>query len=159
MANWTVYEYEVGMFRSTLALCKSDTLRWFFSLPVNNAVIESMLLHTRIIVDIVVPRDSRDLNLDTLLPGFVPPSRAALEKAYGDDKPPTPHWTLNKMLAHPTFDRKESYDYMPTMKTLEPLIEACLKEIEDERVKTAPAAPVLPSAGLFVGFTMTTSSF
>jgi hypothetical protein len=138
-ADWTVYEYEVDMFRGTLVLCRTDILVPF-SHHIQNAIVESLLLHTRILMDILLLRDSEPdaISLKTLLPGFVPTRFEELKSLYGTRKDVgSPCWTLNKRLAHSTNVRSDSFDYVPIMNNLRPVINSCLDEIEGERSKRA----------------------
>jgi hypothetical protein len=144
MANdWTVHDYEVDMFRSLLDLCKTGKHK-SFPHPIPNATVESLLLHTRILVDILLSRDqgSDDVKLKELLPAFDSPKIAELEQRYGNRKiEKSPCWTLNKMLAHPSSLRSDGYDYTATMNELEPLILSLLEEIQKARPQQRESSP------------------
>jgi hypothetical protein len=134
--KWTVYDYEVDMFKATCELCRSDYRIWH-SLHVNNAIAESLLLHTRILSDILLSRNNDDLNLRKLLPDFSSAYLDELRSHYGDAKSEqSPCWTLNKMLAHPTAYRSDSFDYTQTFEKLRAVIYLVLDEVESERKKS-----------------------
>lgn len=136
--DWTVYDYEVDMFKGLLSLCRSDIFEQH-SRYVQNAIVEALLLHTRILADILLSRDSASdaVTLKTLLPGFEPSRLAELKRLYGTrNVEGSPCWTLNKHLAHSTNVRSDSHDYTDdVMEKLRPLIQLCADEIEGERAK------------------------
>jgi hypothetical protein len=136
-ADWTVYDYEVDMFKSMYVHCRSDVLA-SYSPHIRNAIVESLLLHTRNIVDILLSRDTEPdaINLKTLLPGFSPTQLGALAKLYGSGKAVgSPCWTLNKMLVHSTSLRTDHFNYTAMLETLRPVTSSCLDEIANERNK------------------------
>ena len=134
---WEIVAYEARML---FDLCRAINDEAFDRFPkiIKNALVESACLHTRILVDILLSKDSGkgdDIRLNQLLPAFSHPSVDRLKSAYGDGRspqpqPPWPCWTLNKMIAHPTLKRGSSHDYTSTIKMLLPLIEAVWREIE-----------------------------
>jgi len=153
-AEWVVYDYEVRMFRETLNLCGGNTLP--FERTVTNAIVESMLLHTRNLADILLDRDARSdaVQLKNLLPGFVPSRRADLKRIYGaPDIKDSPCWTINKRLVHSITVRTEGFDYGPTMLDLSPDLHSIITEVQTERLKRqaaeqqpAPAPESVPAA-------------
>lgn len=58
------------MFRQTLRLSTGECNK--FPHPIPNAIVESMLLHLRILIDILLSKrsDKDDITLTDLLPGF-----------------------------------------------------------------------------------------
>lgn len=133
--DWTVYDYEADMFKGMYPHCRSDVVA---SRYIKNAITESLLLHTRNLVDILLSRDSEPdaINLKTLLPGFTLTKHAELAGIFGSRKvEKSPCWTLNKMLAHSTNVRSEGFDYTTMMEQLRPVINHCLDEAEAEREK------------------------
>jgi len=133
-----VYEYEADMFKGTLTLCSGSDVTASYSRYVANAIVESLLLHTRILIDILLSRDSGAdaVSLTTLLPGFVPARLGELRDLYGSRNiVESPCWTLNKRLAHSTNVRSDSFDYTRMVNDLRPAIQQCLDEIDDERSK------------------------
>ena len=101
-----------------------------------NAIAESMLLHLRILTEILISKGyPNDIKLkDHLLPKFESPRVDELRAKYGDGKREgTPCWTLNKRLAHPSLSRSNSYDYTPVVDALVPCILPLLKEIDHTR--------------------------
>jgi hypothetical protein len=134
--QWRVLDYEVQMFNGLLALCHGN-IRNSFPWPIPNAITESLLLHARILVDILLSRGrGDDIKLDNLLPGFDVPEIDSLRTIYGkDDKPNSICWTLNKRLAHATTARvgTEGHDYTGDVMTLRAFINAILAAVEEQR--------------------------
>src|SRR5205814_906566 len=112
---WVVFDYEADMFLEMCKLLVANNQE-FSSLSghVRNAVVESALLHTRQLVDILLSRgsESDDINLATLVANDQPARLDELRRAYGNrNTVSSPCWTINKMLAHPTALRSSSFDY------------------------------------------------
>lgn len=118
---WEVLEYEILMFLGT-----SHVRRHLKggngpnTQIMKNALIESSLLHIRILADIFLSRGNRpdDIRLTEL--GFILSQEdsilaekiGALEKVYGKSSEENSKcWVINKMLAHPTTYRSNTYDY------------------------------------------------
>lgn len=121
---WVVFDYEVSMFQGLISVNVQQVAT---SLPlcVQNALAESLLLHARILIDILLSRgkNSDDITLRKLLPDFTSPKIASLKNLYGNSKTPnTPCWTLNKKLAHASHLRSESHDYTALVQKLAPTI-------------------------------------
>ena len=134
---WGIYRYEVMMRTELLQLWRDhreyiDALKF----PIPNAVTESIVLHTRILVGILLSRGKQpdDINLARLLPGFTCEALKTLEQAYGDSgKNNSPCWAFNKMLAHATTLRSHGYDYTPHLDSLYPAIDVAIRKIDKER--------------------------
>lgn len=135
---WAAFEYEVQMFHETRA-----RLSAYDNEPtVRNALIESFLLHTRILIDALLDRggESDDINLGTLLKAVPAPttlseSAKALKVAYGSrSEKDTPCWTLNKRLAHLTNLRGDSFDYLRLYAVLDPLVRTMLHGVAHRQV-------------------------
>ena len=134
-ALWEVYDYEVDMFTQMLRIGTTVECQEFPQ-PIQNAIVESMLLHLRILVDILLSRGSGndDIDLVDLLPAFKSSLVAQLKTAYGDSKTVgCPCWHLNKRLAHPTQIRSSSYNYDHVLNALVPLVTQLLDEIAAAR--------------------------
>jgi hypothetical protein len=134
---WVVFDYEVQMFRAMSRLLATGD-REYSGLPdyLRNAVVESAVLHVRMLADIFLSRttNSDDIDLALLLPGFVPSQLTQLRTAYGNSKTAgSPCHTINKRLAHPTALRSHTYDYSPVLNLIAPLIEGVVDEINTER--------------------------
>ncbi len=133
---WEVVNYEAWMLFVLCRLLKGETLAEYPDV-VKNAMVESVCLHIRVLVDFMLSKDfgkGGDIRLDQLLPGFQHPSVGRLKAAYGDGKPaqpPWPCWTLNKMIAHPTLERGNSHDYTDVINKLLPLIEEVWRAIQN----------------------------
>jgi len=135
---WTVFNYEVEMFFLTRSEIPAH-------LPpqstadqvIRNALVESSLLHTRILADILLCRGSApdDIHLTHLLASGESSPRLAtsialLKSAWGDrNAEGSVCWTINKMLAHPTLWRTDRYDYGSVANRVDPHITAAIEEI------------------------------
>lgn len=133
--QWEVFYYEVEMFKATCGLSRNDFQAWF-SRHVNNAIAESFLLHTRILMDILMSKESKyknDIRLKELLPNFTPTRLQELLDLYGDTNTEgTPCWTINKYLAHPTKLRTDNHDYTDIIEGLRPVLQQCVDEVIQE---------------------------
>lgn len=134
---WVVYDYEVDMFKQTLSACSIGAHKTFQH-PIPNAIVESMLLHLRILVQILLSSgsdpDGDDIKTTDLLPNFKSLLIDELRDRYGSRRMArSPCWTLNKMLAHPTLLRSGSYSYDSILNTMLPLILPLLDEIAQAR--------------------------
>ncbi len=126
---WKVVGYEVLMFLGT------DHVRKHLrggtgpnTQIIKNALVESSLLHMRILADIFLSRGKQpdDIHLERL--GFsvgeedvtLTDKVNALERVYGKSSVrESVCWTINKMLAHPTMHRSESHDYSDVFNKLD----------------------------------------
>jgi hypothetical protein len=139
LSAWKVLDYEVQMFLGTIHLRR---LSFIGKEPkaqiVRNALVESSLLHTRILADIFLSRSTypddihlRDLGFDNFEEDDTFSKEIdALDQAYGKSKDENSKcWIINKMLAHPTSQRSESYDYSPVFSALDDLITALINHI------------------------------
>lgn len=131
---WVVFDYEVSMFRALAeALDRQDSFngRW----ELQNACVESLLLHIRILSDLLLgPGQLDDITLDDLLPSAGLQGLAALRCSYGDARDANSvRWTLNKMLAHPTRARSGSFDYSDVLRRIIPPLEAVIDEVNLSR--------------------------
>jgi hypothetical protein len=127
------------MYMQMSALCMNGC-RDHFSVPIQNALAESLLLHLRIVIDMLLSKgsDDDDLTLTDLLPEFASEHVDKLKSAYGTRSiEDSPCWTLNKMLAHATVGRADKYDYTRALQPLTPIIASLLLEIERARPKGA----------------------
>ena len=125
-ALWVVVEYEVEMFIGTTRLLRSEKPKFKDFSMARNAILESRLLHTRILIDILLDRtkSSDDITLSELIESLEPTdelytSIRKLKSAYGTNQENTPCWTLNKKPAHPTKLRSNSYDWGSTLNKID----------------------------------------
>jgi hypothetical protein len=139
---WVIYGYERDM---VLALCSHvptpETVKEFEALPweFQNATIECLVLHTRVLTDILISKASHsdDITLTKLLPALKSPNVAALQSAYGAANiPNSPCWQFNKLMAHATAHRTDSHEYLPALKAVLPTIGRLVDEIEAARLAT-----------------------
>ena len=134
---WVVFDYEVEQWRAMCnLLVDGNPVYEALSLQLKNAVTESAVLHTRILADILLCRskESDDIKVSDLIPGFKSANLGQLTQVYGDRKlPGSPCWTFNKKLAHPTLHRTDSHDYSGPLNAVRPLIETIIAEIQSQR--------------------------
>jgi hypothetical protein len=137
---WIVFDYEIQMYFETRNLSrhlKTKDPRDIINIIIKNAAVESQLLHTRIVTDILISKSSEDddITLKELLPEWynLQNGKALIEKlknTYGKrNEKDSPCWVINKMLAHPTRWRTDRFDYGKSMRQIEPLIFEILSEI------------------------------
>jgi hypothetical protein len=128
---WRILGYEADMlFGLTLRL---PAVAADYPTLVRYACAESAGLHLRIVVDILLSRGrENDIKLADLQPDFRSEALDKLRCEYGtQNTEDTPCWILNKMLAHASYDRRESYDYGPVLDKLVPLIQTVVWELLD----------------------------
>lgn len=101
-----------------------------------NAVVEALVLHTRVLCEILLARAARkdDITLPRLLPAFASTSVATLDAAYGGPNDEhTPCWQFNKLMAHATTHRSDSHEYLPALKAVLPIVARLLQEVTKAR--------------------------
>lgn len=134
--QWTIFDYEATMLVEMWNLGVTGA-RARLPGAVQNATVESMLLHLRILVDILLSRDgtkSDDIKLKELLPSFRSPLLDELRNKYGNSRMVGSRcWALNKMLAHPTKLRSASYSYDAVVNPLMPVVVPLVDEIVKAR--------------------------
>jgi hypothetical protein len=133
---WKVYDFEVRMFKEMLGISTTPAECHTFPELVQHAIVESMLLHLRILVEILLSRGSfnDDIKLSHLLPRFSSSLVAQLRTAYGNSKTVgCPCWHINKRLAHATQIRSSSYTYDHALNALLPFVKPLLDQIEAAR--------------------------
>lgn len=129
---WHVFDYERDMVMKLshrLVPEQMDQLEW----DIRNAVVESAVLHTRVLCDILLSKGTRDddITLHKLIPDFVSPVIEQLRAVYGTaEAKGTPCWQFNKMMAHPTTHRSTSHDYVQALNTVWPTMQELLEEIQ-----------------------------
>jgi hypothetical protein len=138
--EWIVFKYEWDMFcNSTVIIAQNKWTGW--DLWSKNAIVESLVLHTRVLTDILLSKtqNSDDIKITDLIPGFSSPLLASLQTAYGDSKTQgCPCWQFNKLLVHATRHRSNSHDYLAALKPVCSLIVRIVAEIR----ATSPTPPV-----------------
>jgi hypothetical protein len=110
----------------------------FEMLAIRNAVAESLVLHRRILIELLISKDNGpdDITLQTLMPDWIKTPKAKqlvsdLQQAYGDSKTPdTPCWVFNKLIAHATLERSNFHDYSSVLNVVEPPVNYLLIEIK-----------------------------
>jgi hypothetical protein len=148
---WIVIEYEVKMFRAALDIL----LRHTFPFPagsvgrvLNNAVVESAVLHTRNLCEVFLPGGNPqpdDITLTGLFADWGTNPRYDRAKdlinpdlgaAYGKSNTPGAlRFDFNKRVAHSTTHRAQSsgYNYGLHLTKLEPIILDIIREFENLR--------------------------
>jgi hypothetical protein len=143
--RWVVIEYEVQMFRS-------DTLiRQQSSLALQNAAVESRLLHTRNLCEVFLElaKEQDDIVLSKMFADWTMNPRydqlkhlvGELSAIYGKSKDEgSPRWVINKRLAHSTTHRaaKNGYEYAPHLEKLIPKLHEVINQLEALRRKQFP---------------------
>ncbi len=136
---WIVFDYEVDMFRNLCHLLVTGNSEYgSLSHWLKNAVVESAVLHARILAAILLSdiREPDDIGLSSLLPGFDCPEIAELRRVYGRrDDPSSPRSAFNKLLAHATTLRGDSFDYSVALNQIAPLILGMVDRINASRPK------------------------
>lgn len=161
-APWVVFEYEVDQFTSMLALLQSGNQEYAaFSKPVQNAVVESALLHMRQLADIFLSRSPEldDIKLKDLV-SDEPTHLDELRKVYGSrNVASSPCQILNKRLAHPTTFRSDDYDYSDLLNKLTPLLVDIIQEVRAQHAAGRPPTHAKkPSVRPHPGLSAKTSS-
>ena len=130
---WQVLDYEIWMFRalisSNLPVELARRPEWQY---LRNALSEALVLHTRILVELLLSRGSRpdDIKLNRLLPSFKSDHLQRLEAEYGrGSEENSPCWRFNKLMAHATAERSISHDYGDAITRLAPIIECILTDV------------------------------
>ena len=143
--DWKIFDYEIWMFRALRARRLPADLKtqpeWQY---LRNALTEALVLHTRIIIDIILSRGRSpdDIHLKQLLPPFRSEHLEKLQAEYGTtSEPNSPCWKFNKLLAHATTARSTSHDYTDAIAKLNPIIERILNEVEQARSEVGGPTP------------------
>ena len=142
-----VIGYEVRMLYDTVNFPSEDKARQHC--VVRNMVAESMVLHTRNLCDFCTSTRSSDIKPLDLFGNFVgAPEYEELRRllrlvgeAYGRNTEGTPKWAFNKMLAHPTKERRDNFEYGPYLNRVFPLLHRVILEIvrlEEARGRAFP---------------------
>jgi hypothetical protein len=140
--SWEVIAYEVRMFRASYEIVLDPAaLAQLQKKVFINAIEESAVLHTRILCEVFLDRGSEpdDIALSRLFSDWYTDYRyrgikrmlRELRNLYGTgSRRGSPCWVFNKMMAHPTTHRGISYDYIPILRDLDPVILKIIAEIE-----------------------------
>jgi len=147
---WKVFDYESYMYLYTYVFVHSfkSEAKNIEKEAIKNSYVESLMLHTRILSEILITTqqsDSDDLNIDNIIPPLKQSKHLGtlvreLRLAYGNaNEVGSPRWTLNKMLAHATLLRGSYYNYDHIIELLHPLLIKIIEEIfvltNDEKIK------------------------
>jgi hypothetical protein len=128
--EWIVLRYEWNMARLLFAYLlpqKYDELE----LTLQNAVVECLVLHTRILAEILLSdgKGPDDIRLESLIPGFQSIDIERLRSAYGSGNG-SPRWQFNKLLAHATSHRSESHNYVDATSSVWPHILKIMRDVK-----------------------------
>lgn len=139
-----VLEYENGMLIFVRCLLgknlkiESDILQQALQRALENALVESMLIHIRILCEIYLSQNKSyhdGITLNKILNNKEISTKLRelikeLKKTYGDSRIEGSHrWIINKMLAHPSELRGSTYNYRETINQLFPILLNIIKEI------------------------------
>ena len=143
---WKIFQYEIEMHfgtREVIRIISGSSSRLISGIDnsmINNCIVESALLHTRILVEIFLETGNRKQNPDVisisdLLSNWKQSKDLItmieeLRRLYGraSDKN-SPHWVLNKYLAHPSSYRTTQYNYSQVRKVIDHIMLDIIKEI------------------------------
>ncbi len=139
MKDLVVLEYEINMLVSLKFLLSKivDDNNIYKRVKIN-AMVESLMLHIRILCDIFLARNKGHSDEITLNKIIQPEDNsdalasllAELKTSYGKSKEEnTPCWTINKMLAHASEERGSKYDYGSIIDKLFPILVKIIKEV------------------------------
>jgi hypothetical protein len=155
---WVVIEYEVSMLRGLRGL---QTVKGWVNAPSSEhdlrrtgwllamSVAEGRVLHTRNLCDFCTSTKTNDIKPHDLFENYdTDPKYDTLKglmkeiaERYGQNKDGDARWAFNKMLAHPTQERDESFDYTPFLDRVLPVLEEIIGEIETLRDTPFPSFP------------------
>ena len=149
---WVIFDYEANMFLELWKVLQNG--RQGLSIPIlaiQNAVVESILLHIRQLADMILSRGKRpdDILLAHLVQDYVPRRLDELDRVYGNNNiEDCPCWTINKMLAHATFKRSSSHNYSNLVNQIAPILAEIVQEIRSVKPsvdsgETSTHAPTL----------------
>lgn len=140
---WLVLAYEVQMFRYMRIAYNSPETLIVFGKPMRNAMVESTILHARILCDLFSSESKRhedDIGFSDLFDDWKTTGEryvnlkryiAEMKSAYGDSKTEnSPCWQFNKKLAHLTKERGARHVYEDAIQKVAPLIEKIVSEFE-----------------------------
>jgi hypothetical protein len=153
---WGVIGYEVSMLRGLRGLrglqgwvstSSEDPQRTAWLLY--NSIAEGRVLHTRNLCDFCTSKHQNDIKPSDLFDNYdTDPKYDTLKglmkeiaERYGQNKDEDARWAFNKMLAHPTQERDESFDYTPFIDRVLPVLEEIIGEIETLRDTPFPSFP------------------
>jgi hypothetical protein len=115
----------------------------------SNNTIEGRVLHTRNLCDFCTAKQNRDITPSDLFDDYDTDPRydtlkrltKHLAQQYGKNVPENPRWAFNKMLAHPTKERDNEFNYDPFLERVVPVLQKIISEMETLRGQPFPALP------------------
>ena len=135
----SVFEYETYILISLKYLLSLNlNIENTIQRALSNALVESVLLHIRILSDIFLSRiksHSDEINLSKIIDDentspVLEQLIEELKRTYGNSKNKGSHcWTINKMLVHASDLRGSNYDYGLVINQLYPILSRIIKEI------------------------------
>jgi len=147
---WGVIEYEVSMFLGLpelrgVGITSPNPKRsgWLLG----NSITEGRVLHTRNLCDFCISKDVRDIVSSDLFDNYDTDSKydtlkgllQRLDQQYGaSNDQNSARWTFNKMLAHPTKERGESFHYARFLNRVVPILKVIIAELETLRGRPFP---------------------
>jgi hypothetical protein len=132
---WVVIGYELDMLQQLINIPSEDPARKSWVL--RNSITEGKGLHTRNLCDFCLSKLDDDIKPSDLFDDYDTDPKYETLKArigqlrprYGDNKEGSSRWAFNKMLAHPTKERGESFDYTPFLDRVLPVLQEIMREI------------------------------
>ena len=144
---WEIFDYEKEMFFGLQEINRKKLNAIVDNQVMNpklltNAIVESKLLHLRILIEIIINEDNRypdNIKLGSLIDNLedqkdLLDARKDLNASYGNGKDKkSPRSKINKRLMHPAMCRGESYDYDDVIEELRPTLVKVICLIERYR--------------------------
>jgi hypothetical protein len=131
---WVVIGYEVEMLQQLINIPSQDpaTKSWVL----RNSITEGKVLHTRNLCDFCLSKLDSDIKPSDLFDNYDIEQKyqtlmaliEQLRQKYGKDEG-SARWAFNKMLAHPTKERGERFEYGPFLDRVLPVLQEIMREI------------------------------
>ncbi|MEX2144484.1 MAG: hypothetical protein WD740_07810 [Anaerolineales bacterium] len=147
-STWTVLDYEVQMYLGTSHVRKNLSCG---NSPktqiIKNALVESSLIHMRILTDIFLSRGNRPDDVQLKNFGFEDIVQHAglaemidsFKNVYGKSSDEDSNcWIINKKFAHPTTQRSDRYDYSAVFNALDPLLKSIIYYVYNSKGRQLP---------------------
>jgi hypothetical protein len=134
--NWPqAIGYEVQMLTALLQIPSTHSVRSEWALK--NSITEAIVLHTRNLCDFCTSTKPNDIKPCDLFDDYDTDPKyetlrglmKRLDQKYGKNVSGDARWAFNKMLAHLSKDRGESFNYDPYLNRVVPVIEEIVSEM------------------------------
>jgi len=134
--HWNIYDYEIDqLFAMVELLGSQNSIRHFVGRNLHNAIVESAIIHARIITDIYLGTAYQDdLKVTDLVPSFTSDRIEDLVNFYGASHDlHSPRHAVNKRFAHPSKIRGTEYDYASLLEGWIQILSELHKELVAQR--------------------------